>query len=84
LSKYQRRASQLQTGASPCQGQRGRKAAARARRRGAISAPETVSFTKLGAGSQLLTKSSWDPGQLISARRVAVRDQLPRGDTWHT
>ena len=26
---------------------------------------------------QLLTKSSWDPGQLTSTRRVAVRDQLP-------
>ena len=33
---------------------------------------------------QWLIKSSWDPGQLTSTRRVAVRDQLPRGDTWHT
>ena len=43
-----------------------------------------ASFTKLWAGSQLLTKSSWDPGQLTSARRVAVKDQLPRGDTRQT
>ena len=43
-----------------------------------------ASSTKLWAGSQLLTKSSWDPGWLTSARRVAARDQLPRGDTWHT
>ena len=34
--------------------------------------------TKLQAGSQLLTKSSWDPGRLTSARRVAARDQLPQ------
>ena len=27
--------------------------------------------------------SSWDPGWLTSARRVAAWDQLPRGDTWH-
>ena len=32
----------------------------------------------------LLTKSSWDHGRLTSARRVAARDQLPRGDTQHT
>ena len=29
----------------------------------------------------MLTKSSWDPGQLTSTRRVAARGQLPRGDT---
>ena len=49
-----------------------------------ISAPEMASSTKLWAGSQLLTKSSWDPGRLTSARRITTRDQLPRGDTWHT
>ena len=43
-----------------------------------------ASSTKLWAGSQLLTMSSWDPGWLTSARRVAAWDQLPRGDTWHT
>ena len=42
------------------------------------------SSTKLQAGAQLLTKSSWDPGWLTSARRATVRDQLPRGDTQHT
>ena len=84
LSKYQRRASQLWTSPSPCRRQRGRRATARAGRRGAISAPEMAVSTKLLAGSQLLTKSSWYPVQLTSARRAAVRDQLPRGDTGHT
>ena len=52
---------------------RGRQATARAGKR--------ASSTKLPAGSQLLIKSPWNPGQLTSARRVAARDQLPRGDT---
>ena len=43
-----------------------------------------ASSTKPWAASQLLTKSSQDPGWLTSARRVTVRDQLPRGDTRHT
>ena len=81
LSEYQRRASRLQTGPSPHQRQRGRWATARAGRQGAISAPEMASSTRLWAGSQLLTTSSWDPGWLTSARRVKARDQLPRGDT---
>ena len=70
--------------ALPNQRQRGRQATARARRWGAISAPEMASSTKLWACSQLLTMSSWDPGQLTSARSVTARDQLPRGDTRHT
>ena len=60
----------------------GRRAAAGVRRKGAISAPET-SPTKLRAGSQLLTKTSWDSGRLTSTRRVAARDHLPRRDTQH-
>ena len=32
----------------------------------------------------MLTKSSWDPGRLTSARKVTARDQLPREDTGHT
>ena len=53
--------------------------------KGAISAPETASSTKLRAGSQLLTESSWDPGRLTSARRVgAARDQFPRGEVTQT
>ena len=56
---------------------------ARARRQGTNSAPETASSTKPQAGSQLLPKSSWDPGWLTSTRRVAARDQPLRGDTWH-
>ena len=48
------------------------------------SDPEMASSTKLQAGFQLLTKSSWDLGRLTSARRVTARDQLPRGGTQHT
>ena len=59
-------------------------ATARAGRQGANSALEMASSTKLQAGSQFLTKSSWDPGWLTSARRVTARDQLPRGNKWHT
>ena len=36
------------------------------------------------AGSPLLTKSSWDPKQLTSTRRVTAWDQLPREDIWNT
>ena len=46
--------------------------------------PETASSTKLWAGSQLLTTSSWDPGWLTSTRRVAAWYQLSRGDIRHT
>ena len=84
LNEYQRRARQLWTSPSPCWWPRGRWVRARARRWGAISAPEIASSTKLWAGSQLLTKSSWDPGWLTSTRRITVRDQLPRRDTQHT
>ena len=42
-----------------------------------------ASSTKLWAGSQLLTTSSWDTGWLTSAKRVAAWDQLCWGDTWH-
>ena len=84
LSKYQRRGSWLQTSPLPSQRQRGMWATARAGRQGAILALGMASSTKLWVGSQLLTKSSWDPGRLTSARRVAARNQLPRGNTWHT
>ena len=84
LSEYQRRASWRQTSPSPHQRQGGRRATARARRQGVISAPETASSTKLWAGSQFLTMSSWDPGRLTSVRSVTGRDQLPRGETRHT
>ena len=80
LSKHQRRGSWMQTG--PCTA--GSKESGRQQPEpegeGVISMPETASSTKLRAGSQLLTKSSWDPGWLTSARRVAARDQLSRGD----
>ena len=61
-----------------------RRVTARAGRQGANLAPEMASSTKLWAGPQLLTKSSWDPGQLTSTRRAAVRDELPRGGIRHT
>ena len=59
---------------------------ARAGRKGpaAISAPETAFSSKLWAGSQLLTMSSWDPGQLTSTRSVTAWDKLPRVDKCHT
>ena len=82
LSEYQRRTSHLWTAPSPA---RGREAGERQpEQKGTISAPETASSTKLCAGSQLLTKSSWVPGRLTSAGRVAARDQLPRRNTGHT
>ena len=86
LHKYPRRASQLPYRALPPWRQRGRRETARARRQGAaaISAPEMTSSTKLWAGSQLLTSSSWDPRWLTSARSVTAWDQLPRGDIRHT
>ena len=68
--------------AHPLPEARGRRATARAGK--GQSASEIASFTKLRAGSQLLTKSSWDPGWLTFTRTVTARDQLPRGDTWHT
>ena len=47
LSEHQRRASQLQTSPSLDQRQRGRLVTARARRKGAILAPDTASSIKL-------------------------------------
>ena len=86
VSKYHRRASQLPYRALPPWRQRGRPEIARAGRQGAaaILAPEITSSTKLGAGSQLLTSSSWDPRWLTSARSVTAWEQLPRGDIRHT
>ena len=86
LSKYQRRASWLLYRALLSRRQKGRQVTTRPRKQGAaaISAPEKPSSTKLWAGSQLLTMSSWVPEWLTSARSVTAWDQLPRGDTWHT
>jgi len=85
LSEYQRRASWLWTGPSPPGGREaGRLVTARAGRQGtvAISAPEMASSTKMWAGSQLLTTSSWDPGWLTSTGNAAAWDQLSRGHIW--
>ena len=84
LSEYQRTASWLRTSSSTRWRQRGRGVTARAGGQGAILAPETASSSKMWAGSQLLTMSSWDPGWLTSTRRVTAQDQLPRGDPQHT
>ena len=86
IERYQRSISPLPYRTLPPQWQRGRCSTARATRQwaAAISSPETTSATKLSAGSQLLTMSSWDPGWFTSARSVTAWDQLPRGDTWHT
>ena len=85
LSKYQRRASRLPYGAGPPWRQRGRLVTARGGRQGpaAVQAPDTASSTKLWTGSHLLTMSSWNPGQLTSARSGTAWDQLPRGGNTH-
>ena len=83
LSNYQRRARGLRTGPSPCWRLRGRQGTARTRSKGQFR-PQRWDPPPNWAGTQLLTNSSWDPGQLTSARRVAAWDQLPRGDTQHT
>ena len=82
LSEYQRRASLLWTGPSPTGG-RGQVGASQSLK-GANSAPETASPTKLQAGFQFLTKTSWDSRRLTSAKRVTARDQPPRRDKQHT
>ena len=63
LSNYQRRANRLPYKCPLAPEAEGRCAPARAKGTlAAILAPETASSTKLWAGSQLLTISSWDPG----------------------
>ena len=83
LSEYQRRASQQWTGPSPPEAGRQADTSQSQKARGKLG-PRNDIFYQLRAGSQLLTKSSWDPGQLTSARRVTARDQLPRREIWHT
>ena len=66
--------------------QQGRCVTARAGRQRAapISAPETSILHQNVSRLSVAPTSSWDPGQLTSARGLAAWDQLPRGDTWHT
>ena len=52
--------------------------------RGSLSPRDGILHQIVSSLSQLPTKSFWDPGWLTSARRVALRDQLPRGDTQHS
>ena len=74
LSECQRRASPLQTGSSPAVG---REAGGRQPQleRGKLG-PREASSTKLQAGTQSLTKTSWDSGQLTSAWKITSRDQF--------
>ena len=70
----------------PAERQRVSLVTARAGRQGTatILAPETASFTKLWADSQLLIMFSWNSGLLTSTKTVAAWDQLSRGDIQHT
>ena len=82
LSKYQRRASWLRAGPSPARhsGQAG----ASQSRKGANSAPERASPTKLRTGFQFLTKDFLRFWTVDIHWRVAARDQQPRRHTRHT
>ena len=82
LSEYKRRASQLQTGPYPTSSREadGRQPELE---RDNLS-PRDHILHQTASRLQLLTKCSWDPGQLTRTRRVTARDQLPRGDTQHT
>ena len=72
----------LWTGPSPAGDREAGEGKARAGKR--QSWPQRGSSTKLQAGFQLLTKTSWDSGWLTSTGRVTARDELPRRDTRHT
>ena len=84
LTEHQRRASQRHASPSPSIGREAGMQQPEQEGKGQSQPQRSAFSTKLWAGSQLLTMSSWDTGQLSSARRVAAWDQLPRGDTWHT
>ena len=92
LSKHQRRASWLHTSSPPCSPAphthtRGREVGVwqpEPDGKGQSEPQRLASSTKLWAGYQLLTTSSWDPRWLTSARRVTAWDQFPRRDTAHT
>ena len=88
LSKHQRGASWLHSSSPhPLTPTRGREAGVwqpEPDGKGQSQPQRLASSTKLWAGYQLLTTSSWDPRWLTSARRVTAWDQLPRRDTWHT
>ena len=84
LSEHQRRPSLMHTGPSPTIGREAGVQQPEQESKGQSWPQRSAISTKLWAGSQLLTMSSWDPGQFTSARRVAAWDQLPRGDTRHT
>ena len=81
LSEYQRRASQLQTGPSPHQRQVGDSQNQKAR--GNLGPRDDILHQTV-SGLPVANQVFLESGCLTSARRVAVRDQLNRGDTWHT
>ena len=84
LTEYKRRARQLPTGPLPTGGREAGGWQPEPEGKGQTRPQRQHPCIKLWAGSQLLIKSSWDPGWLTSTRRVAARDQLPRGDTRYT
>ena len=77
LSEYQRRASQLQTGPSLTGGREVGGWQPEPEGKGQ-SRPQRRHPLPNWAGSQLLTKSSWDPGWLASTRRAAARRSDPQ------
>ena len=84
LSEYQRRASWLCIGPfpTPCPKQVSNSQSWKTR--GCCNLDlRPASYTKLWAGSQLLTTSSWDTGRLTSAGKFTAWDQLPTGDIAH-
>ena len=83
LSEHQWRAGQLHKGPSSARGREASGVTQRQKARGCRNlGPRDGIFHHTVSRFQLLT--TWDPGWLTSARRVAAWDQLLRGDTRHT
>ena len=85
LGEHQRRASQLPFMASLPRGREAGMWQPELGGKGLLqSRPHWSYLPQTWAGCQLLTTSSWHPGQLTSSRRVTAWDYLPRGDKRHT
>ena len=84
LNEYQRRASRLRTGPSSLEGREAGKRQPEPEGKGRSRPQRWHPLANCEQAPKLLTKSSWAPGRWTSARRVTARDQLPRGDIWHT
>ena len=82
LSEYQRRANQLQTGASPHQRQRGRQVTEEPEAMGNVGPRDGIlhqTESRLPVTNQVFL-GPW----AVDIRQEGHRDQLPRGDTWYT